>query len=73
MENKNFKKLVFKKETLSNLQQKQMQSLIGGAAMMSNGTTSTYSCSGDSCFCPEIPITKTEELAASCCKGTCNG
>ncbi|MDY0905134.1 class I lanthipeptide [Pedobacter sp. CFBP9032] len=70
---KNFKKLVLKKETLSNLQQKQMQALIGGAAMMSSGTSSMYTCSGDSCICPSTPSPAEQALeAASCCKGTCN-
>lgn len=72
------KKLTLNKETLSNLQEKQMSSIIGGAAMASNGTTSTYSCSGDSCFCPESfgctpQEQKQEAMAASCCKKTCNG
>lgn len=74
---KNIKKLVLNKETLSNLQSKQMNAIIGGAALASNGTSSTYSCNGDSCFCPEsflcAPEVPEEQNAASCCKRSCNG
>jgi len=77
------KKLTLNKETLVSLQEKQMRSLIGGQAMMSNGSTSAWTCapSGGSCTPPDpsdnscITCPKAEavaEVAASCCKKTCN-
>lgn len=74
---KELKKLSLKKETLLNLQEKQLKAIVGGEVMMSNGTSSTYSCSGNSCFCPNVTIKRSvapmDDVAASCCKKTCNG
>jgi len=78
------RKLVLNKETLVSLQEKQMQSLAGGQAMMSDNSTGSYTCassggtcnptvvSSNSCItCPK-KVAAAEELAASCCKKTCN-
>lgn len=82
MEKKN-KKLKLSKETLVNLQEKQLKSLIGGEALASNGSTSSYTCSSqgtctplpissDSCVaCPQKPEVQ-EFAAVSCCAKTCN-
>jgi len=82
---KKTKKLLLNKETLISLQEKQMQSLVGGQAMMSNGSTSAYTCASSGGTCTPIPISSNscatcpkkaaleEDLvAASCCKKTCN-
>ncbi len=54
------KKLKLNKETLIHLQEKQMQSLVGGdAVMMSFGESAQYTC----------PIPQGD----SCCKKTCRG
>jgi len=79
MENK-VKKLVLNKEAIIYLQDKQMQALVGGEVLVSNGATSSYTC-GIQCYppvgtidCMTVPITSTvPDIPASCCKKTCNG
>ncbi len=80
---KKIKKLSLNKETLVSLQEKQMKSLIGGNALISDGTTSSYTCAPAGGSCTPVPVStdscvtcpKTEAVeaeAVSCCKKTCN-
>ncbi len=80
---KKTKKLKLNKETLISLQERQMQTLAGGAALISDGATSSYTCgtgctpipiSSNSCVtCPKkAAVAEAELVAASCCKKTCN-
>jgi natural product precursor len=81
---KKTKKLMLNKETLISLQEKQMQSLVGGQAAMSNGATSSYTCASSGGTCTPVPISTdscatcpkkaafADIDAASCCKKTCN-
>jgi natural product precursor len=81
---KKIKKLSLNKETLVSLQERQMQSLIGGAALMSDGPSSGYTCATKG-TCTPIPVEVSnscincvpklggfDENVMSCCKKTCN-
>lgn len=81
---KKTKKLKLNKETLVSLQEKQMRSLIGGEAMASKGSTSSYTCASSGGTCTPLPISQDScvtcpskpalaEEAVSCCAKTCNG
>jgi natural product precursor len=76
---KKIKKLSLNKEVISSLQEKQMKSLMGGAALASKGKTAAYTCGGDSCaICPvsvyTCPIQNLveEPQPPSCCQNSCN-
>jgi len=60
------KVLNLKKETLVRLQEKQLQALVGAAAMSNGGNTITVTV--------EVPIgVGLAEGGDSCCKRSCNG
>lgn len=73
MENKKFKKLVFKKEMLVSLQQKQMKAIIGGEQVYSGkgqDETRSYTCGAEGCC--SIILDMPKEEFESCCKQSCN-
>jgi natural product precursor len=75
---KKVKKLSLNKEVISSLQEKQMRSLMGGAALASKGKTSANTCDGQctvvslgSTICHCMPEA-VEETPPSCCQNSCN-
>ncbi len=76
---KKVKKLQLNKQVISSLQEKQMKSLIGGAALSSKGSTSAETCGNicgsltcyPACVGPTVLECQVQN-AISCCKNSCN-